>query len=84
MKPLRLEGDPQTKQRVTTHWIETIKDVLRTNYKTMNILENYPSLPESIPLITNQALGSFLCAHVAAHVKNILADTNPKDGLGIL
>ena len=84
LKPLRLEGYPQTKRRMTTDWIETIKDVLRTNYKTMHILEDYPSLPKSIPLITNQALGSFLCANVAAHVKNILADTNPKDGLRIL
>ena len=35
-------------------------------------------------MATNQALGSFLRANVAAHVKNILADTNPKDGFGIL
>ena len=50
----------------------------------MHIMENSPQLPQSIAQVTNQSLGSFLRENVGTHVKNILVDTNPKDGLGIL
>ena len=66
--------------------METIKDVLRTNNSTAELLDEYPDLPNKIPSSVNKALGSFLQANVAHHVKtrNMLNGVNPKDGLGIL
>ena len=44
----------------------------------------YPALPDHIPVTINEALGSFLHANVAHHVKNMLNDVDAKDGMGIL
>ena len=82
--PLRLEGEPSDKRTATNTWIETIQDVLQTNSKTNGILDDYPVLPDNIPTTVNEALGSFLRANVAHHVKNMLNDVDAKDGMGIL
>ena len=72
LKALRLEGDPKSKRTATILWIETIKDVLRTNNSTAELLDDYPDLPNKIPSTVNKALGSFLRANVTHHVKNML------------
>ena len=84
LKALRLEGDPKSKQTATILWIETIKDVLRTNNSTAELLDEYPDLPNKILSSVNKALGSFQRANVAHHFKNMLNGVNPKNGLGIL
>ena len=58
--------------------------MLQTNNSTAELLDDYPDLPNKIPSSVNKALGSFLRANVAHHVKNMLNGVNPKDGLGIL
>ena len=84
MKTLKLEGTPEQRRRRVTCWIEVIKDVLRTNHKTAGVLVKYPQLPESINKVTNRALGAFLRAYVAQHVKDILNGIDAQDGLEIL
>ena len=84
LKALRLEGTPKEKRKATVLWIETIKDILSTDSQTADILEGYPSLPTHLPSYVNKALGSFLRAQMAYHVKNMLSGVNSKDGLGIL
>ena len=81
---LKLDGDPTQRRRTTAYWLDTVKDVLRTSYKTNHILENYPNLPENIPKTTNRALGSFLRAYMSPSVKNIISGVSHQDGLGIL
>ena len=84
LKALRLECDSKSKRTVTILWIKTVKDVLRTNIKTADLLENYPELCHYIPTVVNKALGSFLQASVAHDIKNMLSDIDPKVGLRIL
>ena len=84
MKALKLEGTPKDKRKATVLWIETIKDILSTDSSTADILENYPLLPKKLPNYVNKALGSFLRAQMAYHMKNMLSGTDPKDGLGTL
>ena len=81
---LKLDGTPKDKRRSTVLWIETIKDILSTDSKTSHILEHYPTLPNKLQSYVNKALGSFLRAQMAHHVKNMLSGVNEKDGLGIL
>ena len=84
LKALCLEAAHKSKITATILWIETIKDVLQTINSTAKLLDDYPDLPNKIPSSVNNALGSFLRANVAHHVKNMLNGVNPKDGLGIL
>ena len=69
LKSLKLEGNPKEKRKATVLWIETIKDILSTDPATADILENYPRLPKKLPNYVNKALGSFLRAQMAYHVK---------------
>ena len=84
LKTLKLDGNPIQRRRCVTCWIEIVKDVLRTHHRTAGVLVNYPQLPENLDSITNHALGSFLRAHVAQHVKDVLSGIDPEDGIGIL
>ena len=87
MKALRLEGTPEQKRKATVLWIETIKDLLRTNTQTSEILKDYPKLPK-LPkqLLSNEnkALDSILRANMAHNVKQMLNGTPRDDGLSTL
>ena len=84
LKALRLEGTPEEKRKATVLWIETIKDLLRTNTQTSEILKDYPKLPKQLPSNENKALDSILRAHMAHNVKQMLNGTPRDDGLSTL
>ena len=71
---LRVEGDATRRRIKVTHWLNVVKNILNTHYKTTHILRNMPTLPSSLEEVTNQALGLFLRANISTYVQNMLTN----------
>ena len=65
-------------------WIDKIKDMTYTQQDTINLLEDYPSIPHIVDSNINRMLAQIFRAYVSKDVKAFIASVNKNDEIGII
>jgi hypothetical protein len=50
----------------------------------VEILENYPYFPDSLPIVMNEAIATFICSHLDVNIRHLTSSVDHKGGLGLL
>ena len=82
VKTLKYDVDPIKLRDEFMDWIDKIKDMTYTQQDTMNLLEDYPSLPHNVDSNVNRVFAQILRAYVSKDVKAFIASVNKTDGIG--
>ena len=84
VKVLKYDVNPTRRRDDFMDWIDKMKEVTYTQADTMDVLDNYPSLPRVIDVDVNKVLAQLFRAYVTNNVKAFLLSVQKEDGLGII